>query len=103
MLPSPASPCTALSAACRSLRPLAACSNEQRTSHGAHQLSLGVFAMLAALAAGRPLGEPLTFLRGVAPSDPVVAAALQSVSECSGWRGGSQLTTALCWAGWLAA
>jgi hypothetical protein len=39
--------------------------------------------MLAALAAGRPLGEHLAFLRGLAPSDPVVAAALQAVSERS--------------------
>lgn len=64
----------------------AACSNEQRTSHEAHQLSLGVFSLLAALAAGQPLGQALSFLRsGDAAADPVVQAALAAVSgPCGG-------------------
>ena len=39
------------------------CSNEQRASHDAHQLSLGVFALLSALTAGQPLAQPLAYLR----------------------------------------
>lgn len=58
-------------------------SNEQRTSHQAHQLSLGVFALLSALAGGRPLGDALTLLQGLAGSDPVVAAALQAVPSAA--------------------
>jgi len=43
--------------------PPPSCSIEQRTSHDAHQLSLGVFALLSALTAGQPLAQPLAFLR----------------------------------------
>ncbi|KAI3424210.1 hypothetical protein D9Q98_009566 [Chlorella vulgaris] len=54
-------------------------SSERRSSHSAHQLATGVFALRSALAAGQPLGQPLAFLGSLAAADPVVAAAVAAV------------------------
>lgn len=63
--------------------PPPACSDEQRTSHGAHQLSLAVAVLRSALAAGGPLGEALGMLQGLAERDAVVAAAVRAVRRRS--------------------
>lgn len=57
-------------------------SDEQHTSHEAHQLALAAFALRSALEAGGPLGEALGLLQGLAERDPVVAAAVRAVRRC---------------------
>ena len=74
-------------------------SHEQRTSHEAHQLSLGVFSLLSSLAGGQPLGGALSFLQGAAAQDPVVQAALAAVSSQGdeGWTACAARRAACRW------
>lgn len=56
-------------------------SGERATSHTAHKLALGTFALAAALESGRPFAAPLSALRGSAPDDPLVQAALSAIND----------------------
>lgn len=56
-------------------------SGERATSHTAHKLAMGTFALAAALESGRPFAAPLGALRGSAPDDPLVQAALSAISD----------------------
>ncbi len=50
---------------------------ERRTSHLAHKLALGAFALESALAEGRPFEAELSVLQAGCGEDPLVAAAVK--------------------------
>lgn len=52
---------------------------DQHTSHSAHELAVGAFALQEALEEGRPLAPAVAYLRRVAASDPLVSLALEAL------------------------
>lgn len=56
-------------------------SQEQATSHGVHRLSLGLFALEAALDAGVPLAAEAASLQDSCAEDALVAAAVSSLPQ----------------------